>query len=100
MSWACASLIHVDKESLPDVLRRTYRLLKTGGVFYASFKEGDGEQVRNGRYFHNATGEGLCALMVAAGFKVIETFNTHDVREGREDEKWVNVIAQAGTNDN
>lgn len=41
--WASASLLHVPHSALADVLRRIWRALKPSGVFFASFKAGDGE---------------------------------------------------------
>lgn len=40
--WANACLIHVPENALADVLGRIWRALKVGGVFFASYKAGDG----------------------------------------------------------
>jgi SAM-dependent methyltransferase len=40
--WANACLLHVPRTELVDVLARIWRALKPAGVFYASYKEGDG----------------------------------------------------------
>ncbi len=40
--WANACLLHVPEAALPSVLRRVWRALKTGGLFFASYKAGDG----------------------------------------------------------
>ena len=93
--WACASLLHVAAADLPDVLVRLYRLLKKQGIMYVSFKLGDGEWQKDGRYFNDMREEILCRLLCDAGFTVKETFITQDVRENRQDEAWVNVIAEA-----
>ena len=92
--WACASLLHVAAADLPDVLVRLYRLLKKQGIMYVSFKLGDGERQKDGRYFNDMREEILCRLLCDAGFTVKETFITQDVRENRQDEAWVNVIAE------
>lgn len=41
--FASATLHHVPKRALPDVLKRVAAALKPGGVLYASFKQGSGE---------------------------------------------------------
>jgi 2-polyprenyl-3-methyl-5-hydroxy-6-metoxy-1,4-benzoquinol methylase len=92
--WACASLLHVAAADLPDVLVRLYRLLKKQGIMYVSFKLGDGERQKDGRYFNDMREEVLCRLLCGAGFTVKETYITQDVRENRSDEAWVNVIAE------
>jgi SAM-dependent methyltransferase len=50
--WCCASLLHVKKEALPDVLLRIEKALKPGGYGFVSFKKGKGEGFESGRYFH------------------------------------------------
>src|SRR4051794_16741323 len=52
--WACASLLHVPREALPDTIRQLARALKPGGIFYMSFQSGEGERVEpDGRLFTN-----------------------------------------------
>lgn len=90
--WACASLLHVSQEKLPEVLHRLKQALKDGGILYASFKYGVGEKVKNGRIFNNYNECTLRSLMEEAGFEVLEVFVTEDVREDRKGEKWVNGV--------
>ena len=92
--WACASLLHVMPEALPDVLHRLHKLLKPEGVLYASFKYGFGEREKEGRYFYDLSEENCRKLLEEAGFSIKELFITQDVRADRQDEKWVNAIAQ------
>ena len=90
--WACASLLHVPKERVGKVLYRLKRALKNGGVLYASFKYGEEEKVVNERLFNYYNEQSLRGLMVENGFEVLELFVTQDVREGRSEEMWVNVV--------
>lgn len=92
--WACASLLHVQKDKISDVLYRLKRALKEDGVLYASFKYGDGEVIRRGRYFCNYNERTLEKLIHDAGFEILELFVTEDVREDRCGEKWVNVVGK------
>lgn len=92
--WACASLLHVSGKDLPDVMKRLRHLLRLGGVIYASFKYGSGERTKDGRFFCDMTDESCRRLFEGAGLTVIESFMNADTREGREDEKWVNVIGE------
>ena len=91
--WACASLLHVKREDLPDVLKRLHVLLRNTGVIYTSFKYGSGERIKDSRYFCDVTESELRRLLATAGFEMIDLFITSDVREGRSDEKWLNAIA-------
>ncbi|SBV34589.1 Methyltransferase type 11 [uncultured Sphingopyxis sp.] len=58
--WASASLLHVPRADLPDVLARIHRALKPGGLHFASYKGGGREgRDRFGRYFNYFTREEL-----------------------------------------
>lgn len=92
--WACASLLHVPKEKMVEVLHRLKRALKDGGVLYASFKYGEDEKIVSGRLFSYYNEQSLSALMRENGFEALEVFVTQDVREDRREEKWVNVIGK------
>lgn len=50
--WCCASLVHVKKENLSNVIARLERSLKPNGFLFVSFKMGQREGFENGRYFH------------------------------------------------
>ena len=51
--WANASLLHVPREMLADVLTRVYKALRPGGLHCASFKAGDyAGRDSLGRYFN------------------------------------------------
>lgn len=92
--WACATLLHVPSKELEDVLKRFYRALKEEGIFYASFKYGDFEGERNGRYFHDLNEDKAKEVFHKVGFKVIKQWTTGDVREGRQDEQWLNILVK------
>ena len=55
--WACASILHLPKKQLREVLKNMYAALKSKGWIYTSFKYGD-------------------------------------VRPGRGEEKWLNLLLQ------
>ena len=92
--WASASLLHVAKKNLPDVLARLKRALKAGGILYASFKYGETEKMRGERSFSDFTEEQAKQLFFENGFEVLEFALTGDVREGRADEMWCNVVGR------
>ena len=80
---------------LADVLGRIESALKYGGVMYASFKYGEYEGPRNGRYFTDLTEETLKAFWnTATSMVVFDQWITCDVRPGREVERWINLLAR------
>ena len=60
--WACASLLHVAEEELPQVLGKLHKALRDGGTLYASFKYGEGTVVRGDRTFCDFTEESVRKL--------------------------------------
>lgn len=91
--WACASILHLPKKKLKDVLIHMEKALHNDGIIYTSFKHGDFSGVRNGRYFTDFT-ENYFRVFIAeiAQLVIEELWITDDVRTGRQDEKWLNTI--------
>lgn len=91
--WACASLLHVGDKDLPNILKKIHNSLKEEGILYASFKYGDGEKERGERNFIDFTEESIKPILIMSGFEIVDSGITSDIRPGRENEKWTNVIA-------
>tara|TARA_R110001583_G_scaffold65264_1_gene188656 strand:+ start:9208 stop:9786 length:579 start_codon:yes stop_codon:yes gene_type:complete len=91
--WACASLLHVPLDDMADVFQRLANSLKNGGVIYCSFKLGDGEVERNGRVFTDMNQIDFYELLEQViTLKIISIWVSADLRAGREDEEWFNVL--------
>ncbi|WP_373695165.1 class I SAM-dependent methyltransferase [Mediterraneibacter gnavus] len=91
--WACASILHVSKTELYLVLRKMCDALKSGGIIYTSFKYGEFEGNRNGRYVTDFTEISFQEyIRDISEFSIEEIWITGDVRPGRGDEKWLNLI--------
>ncbi|MDO4491865.1 MAG: class I SAM-dependent methyltransferase [Lachnospiraceae bacterium] len=91
--WACSSILHLPKTELLPVFHKIRVALKTNGILYTSFKYGDFEGERNGRYFTDFTEESLLEILrPISELTMEECWITEDVRPGRGDEKWLNVI--------
>ena len=90
--WACASLLHVPQAELLLVMDHLARQLRRGGLFYCSFKYGVGEVSRDGRSFTHLDESGLAALLTKLPLSVVECWQTADLRPGRQEECWLNVL--------
>ncbi len=91
--WACSSILHLPYEELVEVMKKMKVALKDTGTIYTSFKYGNFEGVRNGRYFIDMTEESLEKLLQdVGGLDVEEMWVTSDVRPGRGEEKWLNLF--------
>ena len=96
--WACSSILHVSKKELPDIFARMIAAVKSEGVIYTSFKYGDFEGERNGRYFSDFTSESFREfLMQFPELHIIAEWISGDVRPGRGEEKWLNIILEKST---
>ncbi len=93
--WACASVLHLPKKELADVLYKIASALKKNGILYTSFKYGAFEGMRNGRYFTDFTENSLREFWEKdIPLTVFELWSTQDVRPGREEERWINLLAR------
>ena len=91
--WACSSILHLSKRELLPVIRKMCDALKDNGVIYTSFKYGDFEGERNGRYFTDFTEDTFDKFIkVIPELTIEEEWITSDVRPGRGEEKWLNLI--------
>ena len=91
--WACSSILHLPKNELLSVIRKMCDALKSTGVIYTSFKYGEFEGVRNGRYFTDFTENSFQEFIAEIPELTIEDqWITGDVRPGRGDERWLNLI--------
>ncbi|AVR87517.1 DUF3427 domain-containing protein [Thauera aromatica] len=95
--WACASLLHVVDADLPFMLARLWAGLKPGGVFYLSFKYGEGERHDGERHFTDATEERLGEW--SAGLPEVESVECWITRDQRPErsEKWLNGLLRRKT---
>ena len=91
--WACSSILHLSKIELLPVICKMCMALKGSGVIYTSFKYSDFEGVRNGRYFTDFTEDSFKEFIAEIPELTIEEYwITGDVRPGRGDERWLNLI--------
>ena len=94
--WASASLLHVPRAGLPDVLRRVHTALKPGGWLEAGFKSG-GHEGRDGlgRYYNYLNPEELEPMLRAAGH-----WSSLELKTGRgkgydgTETGWVEALAR------
>ena len=69
--------------------------MKVDGILYASFKHGIGEHNRNGKHFVDFDQDGCSELIeLRPELAVIRCWKTSDLRPGRENEKWLNLLVR------
>ena len=91
--WACASILHMKKEDLPDMFTRLADALVDKGVLYVSFKYGGFEGNRDGRYFTDLTEAALHDIAnQAPALHELSLWISNDVRADRFQQKWLNAL--------
>lgn len=91
--WASAILLHYKEKNILGILERCEAALKKGGVLYVSFKYGDGEATRKGRFFNDFDESKFSALMAKHPTLVVEkVWQTEDARPTRSGHYWLNAI--------
>ena len=91
--WACSSILHLPIDELAEVMRKMVIALKEKGIIYTSFKYGTFAGERDGRFFTDMTEETFAEfLSKIKGLDVEEQWITSDVRPGRGEEIWLNLI--------
>lgn len=96
--WACASILHLDIDNIKKVLIKLREALRPNGYLYTSFKLGDFNGFRNGRYFTYMTKDRVDELIKSVGgFDIVEMKVSSDARQEREDEQWINIILRKTT---
>ena len=94
--WACSSIVHVEKEKLPNILNKMIKALNQNGVIFVSFKKGTGYEIKEGKYYN---------FLVKEEFeRILENLNTNvkiiGYRENISNSKrpkvseWSNIILQ------
>lgn len=93
--WANASLLHLPKKELAEVAVKLEKALIQGGILFASFKYGDFEGMRDGRYYTDFTEKTLRAFWEKETTMVIEDiWVTEDYMPEKREVQWVNMLAR------
>lgn len=90
--WACASLLHMPFDDLPKILNDLIRCLKSDGILYASFKYGDSEREKDGRFFCDINEQRWRIVeSQLISTKPLKVWQTFDNRVDRQ-EIWWNIL--------
>lgn len=90
--WACASLLHCERDKLSDVLQRILDALKSNGVCYMSFKYGNQDREKDGRSFTDLNEQQSDELLNGFdGVLLLQQWITTDKRPDRNEE-WLNIL--------
>ena len=76
--WACASILHVEKNNLLNILIKMVNALKTNGIIYTSFKIGIGDEIKENKYYNYLTKDEMIQILnkTRKNVKLIDYFET------------------------
>ena len=90
--WACASLLHCERERLTEVLGRIFKALKPNGICYMSFKYGNTDREKEGRNFTDLNEQQAHDLLKQIGqVLLLQQWIAVDKRPDRTEE-WLNIL--------
>ena len=90
--WACASLLHVPFDDLPKILNDLLSCLRPTGILYASFKYGNRERKKEGRFFCDINEQRWRIVeSQLISTKPLKVWQTLDNRVDRQ-EIWWNIL--------
>lgn len=90
--WAQASILHLEEHDLRVALTLIERAMKRDGVFYSSFRKGEGDGYENGRWFTNMTERRFLSFLPASLY-VEKIWESQDVRPG-VNRTWLSIICR------
>lgn len=90
--WACASLLHCERDKLSYVLHRILIALKPNGVCYMSFKYGNADREKDGRSFTDLNEQQAHDLLQGLDdVLLLQQWISIDKRPDRTEE-WLNIL--------
>ncbi|MHC1747160.1 MAG: class I SAM-dependent methyltransferase [Cellulosilyticaceae bacterium] len=92
--WACASLRHVPSIFLPGIIDNLEKALKSNGLLFTSFKCGEFEGDRNGRYFLDLNMDSAQLFFNTETLRVQSLWRSKDQSLGGEEAYWINILAR------
>ena len=90
--WAQASILHLEEHDLRAALTLIERALKRDGVFYSSFRKGEGDGYENGRWYTNMTERRFLSFLPAKLY-VEKIWESQDVSPG-VNRTWLSIICR------
>jgi len=91
--WANASLLHCPKSEIKHVFQKLIAALKLGGVWFMSFKVGEGEQFDDrGRFFNNYSEQSLKTLIGSFDELVLQSIWLSKSERPNGAQEWINAI--------
>ncbi|MDD6272101.1 MAG: methyltransferase domain-containing protein [bacterium] len=91
--WACASLLHVKKENISNIILKIKNSIHDDGIIYISMKDGVGEEIDNfGRYYNYVNEKEFEELLKPLHLKVDKYIKTNQRKDDSKNIIWHNFF--------
>lgn len=92
--WACASLLHVPSNEIQEILSKVIKSMKRNGILFMSFRHGEFEGERDGRYYTDYRTRVLKNLI--GNFEELELIEIKKCEDMRPDKdiEWIYVLVR------
>lgn len=91
--WASASLLHVDRRFLINVLIKVKDALKQNGYVYIAMKNGSGDEITpDGRYYNYLTKDEFLTIAARANLDMVDFYSSKSVSNPEETKYWNSFI--------
>ncbi|MGZ8191396.1 MAG: class I SAM-dependent methyltransferase [Methylococcaceae bacterium] len=91
--YANASLFHVPRQHLPDVLDSLYRALRSEGILFTSNPRGNGEAIQGQRYGNYMELETSTRFLAAANFEILHHYYRPEGLP-RHQQPWLAIVSK------
>lgn len=92
--WAVASLLHVPRNDIDQIIKKFVGFLNHSGIFLMSFKERDEDFKAEGRRFTCFNEPSMRKILALDEIEILEIFHSVDIRPGRDKEGWITGIVK------
>ena len=93
--WCCASLLHLRKADVGEVINSFKKMLNADGILFIALKLGEGESIKTYNYgnkrFFAYYKKAEAEKLVSGEFKIIETYVSAKDKHG---DRWVEIFAR------
>ena len=91
--WACASLVHVNKNNFLEVLKKLRDSLKDSGYMFVALKIGTGEEVtEEGWYYNYLNFSDVEKLASDSNLEIVTVYMSKSVNNPNEEKYWNNFV--------
>jgi len=93
--WACASLLHVQKNKLSNIIEKLIQAARNNAPVYICFKLGSFERIVNEVLFADYSKDEILNLLLKnKSLRLIEVWVSNDVRDTLRNLQWLNIIVK------